>query len=490
MLTKAQIRELEQAAVDRGLSLEKIAIKVGQLMAEAIVQEYPQPQRVVAYLGKGNNAADALVALRELKKAGWAVAVRRAYERHDWSPFVQGLAEELNAADLARVPLERGQRLVCLDALVGIGAEGPLRAPLVELAEEMNEIRGAGWADTIAIDVPSGLDADTGQTDGVVVEADMTLTVADCKPGLVDESTVDVVGRLAVIELDELPAELESEPVVQTALRLADSYPRRKFSLHKGTAGRLAVVAGSPGMFGAAVMTSVGALRGGAGLVTCFCPADDMALLEMIKPHEVIVKGVESFIDVAEERFDALVIGPGMAGFSGNQLGGIWKLIQTTSCPIVLDAGGLTFTQRASWMGPFPRNMIITPHPGEMRRLFRNIQDLPRVEQVRQACDRNPCTVVLKGSRTLVGQAGKPICLNTTGHHGMATAGQGDLLSGMIGAFAAAGLEGYDAAKLGVWVAGRAGELAAKAEHSASVTTSITADYIGAALKDLAIRIY
>ena len=339
----------------------------------------------------------------------------------------------------------------------------------------------------IAIDLPSGLDGDSGEADDDCVVADFTITVGCAKSGLVADSAIDFVGRLEVVPLDELRIpkdERSSSSEVATPESLRDLLPRRKYSAYKNQFGRIGIVAGSRGFTGAAVMCSLGALRGGAGLVELFVPEDIYEIVAAAAPPEVMVKPVKSYADLLEEPIDVWAVGPGLGKSRAEE---ILALMRDAKQPMVIDADGLNIlAEEIGTLKKLRGPRLLTPHPGEMKRLFPN-ENMSRGEIATKFCAKYAVTLLLKGSRTIVAQAGRPLSYNTTGNPGMATGGMGDVLTGICGALLGAKLSPNDAARLGAWLCGRAAELAIfdGAASEESLLPRDLLDHLGGAFTDL-----
>jgi NAD(P)H-hydrate epimerase len=422
-----------------------------------------------------------------LAAAGWQIGVRSGFAELELGVLPRRMLRRLGAAaPWCEVPAGCGRPLVLLDGLLGIGASGALRDPLAALAAEMNRLRDARAAFTVAMDLPSGINADTGECHPGAVRADLTLTVGLVKAGLLHSGAVSHVGRLGLIELEEL-----RRPAATGGLELIcpQALPGllgpRAFDFHKGMAGRLGVMAGSAGMEGAAALAATGAVRGGAGLVTLFFGGGSAALLARGLPPEVMVRVTRDAREVLAHKPDALALGPGLVTDDA-QAEALFELLGEARVPVVLDAEALNAIARHGRHDLLRENCVITPHPGEMRRLFPAAADLGREETLREFTRIHPCVLLLKGARTLVGQRGAAVWHNATGTPGMACGGQGDLLTGVIGALLAQGVSAFDAARLGAWLCGRAAERAEEigGQSEQTLTPSATAAWLGAAFAD------
>lgn len=482
-----EMQEVEAQAFEAGLDAARLMEHAGQGIARVICQFFPKPGTAVLFLGSGNNAGDALVAGRELARQGWSLLARLAVEPERMKPLPQAHWQAL--AGVRRITgndaIECEGPLLCLDGLVGIGAGGELRHPLSAMALEMNRLRQSHGAFTVAMDLPSGLEGDTGQPTEATVVADLTVTVAAVKRGLVADAAVNHVGRLACVPLPELEPFMPPAPGPEllTPSLLRGWLPRRAFDFHKGQAGRIGIIAGSRGYYGAAVLACQGALRGGAGLVTLLVKEDSYEMLARMVPPEVMVRPVRDYRKALELRLDALAMGPGL-GFAHEQE--ILDLVLEAAMPSVVDADALTLLSRTS-LTPLKEALgprLLTPHPGEMERLCDRLR--PRLETAQTFAAAHPGhTLLLKGARTVIATAAESPLFNSTGHPGMATGGMGDLLCGLLAALVGQGLPLHRAAGLGAWLCGRASELAAQAQAEESVLPTDAAAHLGKAWREL-----
>ena len=497
VVTCQEMQQAEEDAFAAGASAAELMEAAGCGIAAAIRQFHSPPGTLVLYLGKGNNAGDALVAARELLTDGWRLLARLAVEPSAMKELparhLAALADQIEVvpdASISRLFGSRGKVLL-LDGLLGIGASGPLQGRIHHLAEEMNEVRRRIHGVTVAMDIPSGLHGDIGAPQDGCVRADLTVTVGCVKAGLLADSATAFVGRLALVPLEGLNASHgDASRVILQASDLRDRLPVRCFDMHKGQAGRVAVLAGSPGFLGAAALACQGAVRAGAGLVTLFACRDAYPLLAARVSSEIMVRPVEDYREVLDLPFDALAIGPGL-GF-GHEAE-VLEVIRKSPLPTVIDADALTMvarpTNRDALKAP-PGARLLTPHPGEMARLIEGLgwEDQDRAGLVSKWIAAHPgCTLLLKGARTVIAASGRPLSFNSTGHPGMATGGMGDVLTGVCAALLAQGIDTPDAASLGAWLCGRAAELAVSTGRVApeSVTAGDVAALLGNAIDDL-----
>ncbi len=477
------MRAAEQSAFGRGATPEQLMDQAGAGIARTVTNRFPEAGHCLAFVGKGHNGGDALVAAKHLRELNWTVEVRL--------PFAEAECSELTRKKLRAlrdVPEKFGQRrrqTVVLDGLLGIGSHAPLREPIRATCREINEQRQSTNATVFAVDVPTGLDADSGQADPDCVVADITVTIGFAKAGLLADEATDFVGRLEVISLEDLePSGLTNDRIVASHAVLRSLLPRRRFGAYKNQFGRVGIVAGSKGLTGAAVLCTLGALRGGAGLVHLFVPEEIYSAVAAASPPEVMVRPITSYAALQDEPIDVWAVGPGLGHEDAAQ---ILEFIERAAQPMVIDADGLNAL--ADELGVLERcrgPRLLTPHPGEMERLDPDGEH-DRAARARAFTARHEVTLLLKGSRTIVAERNAPLCYNTTGHPAMATGGIGDVTTGLCAALIAQNLSPYDAARVGAWISGRAAEIALflGTESEQSLIARDVVDHLGAAFSDL-----
>ena len=479
VVSVAEMRAAEASAFARGISPEALMEAAGAGIARAVEKFFPRRGHCVVFAGKGHNAGDAFVAARHLQHRGWTAEVRLAFPQESFADrALENFLRLEPAADPNRGPV------IVLDGLLGIGAALPLRDPIRSACREINRLRREENAFVVALDLPTGLDADSGAADPDTVIADLTATIGFAKRGLLADEALNYVGRLEVISLQELTDTPVATAVVATNSTLRALLPRRKFGAYKNQFGRVGVIAGSEGLTGAAVLCASGALRGGAGLVELFIPREIYPIVAASAPPEVMVKPVDSYRELLDAHCDVWAIGPGLGRARAEE---ILALVRQLPSPAVIDADALNILSHSphaldDCAGP----RLFTPHPGEMKRLFPGMPQT-RAEIARAFCAKHPVTLLLKGSRTIVHGRDRTLSYNPTGTPAMATGGMGDVLTGVCAALIGQGLALYDAARLGAWVCGRAAELAVAAGEvgEESLLPSDLLEFLGRAFDDL-----
>ena len=449
----------EQSAFARGVSVEALMDQAGAGVARAVRQFFPRPATCIVFAGKGHNGGDALVAAEQLQRIGWKIDIRLPFAEENCSELTQKKLKALRVATpkLADT-IESAPHTIILDGLLGTGAKSFLREPIRTAAREINRLRREENVFVFAIDLPTGLDADSGENDpDDSVIADFTVTIGFAKHGLIVDSALNLVGRIEIVPLRGLwpeagaPNELAASPH-----SLSPLLPRRKFSAYKNEFGRIGVVAGSKGFVGAALMTTAGALRAGAGLVEVFVPEEIYEIVASAAPVESMVKPVRRYRDLLEKKIDIWALGPGLGKESASE---VLNLIENAQQPMVVDADGLNIlADKIHTLRTCRGPRLLTPHPGEMKRLM-EVGKMARSGIARNFCDQFPITLLLKGSRSIVCERGKPISYNTTGNPGMASGGMGDVLTGVCAGLAGRELSMYDAGRVGALICGRAAEI-------------------------------
>ncbi len=460
--TAAQVRELDRIAIEEaGIPGYTLMGRAGQAVFEALREAWPEARRIVVLCGAGNNAGDGYVVARLAREHGLTAEVLWLKDPATLAGDAATAARDWHAAGGAARAFDPGPLVdadVVVDALLGTGLDRPLAGGWLAAVEAVN----ASGRPVLAVDVPSGLHADTGMPLGAAVRAALTVTFIGVKQGLLTGEAADHVGRLLYDDLD-VPAEV-LERVPPTALRIAevdvrDSLPPRPRTAHKGRCGHVLVVGGNLGLAGAARLAGEGALRTGAGLVSVATRPEHAAALAGGRP-ELMARGVAGPEELAPllARATALAVGPGL-GQDGWARGLLARVLEAPQ-PKVLDADALNLLaaepmRRDDW--------ILTPHPGEAARLLgtdAGAVQRDRYAAARALAERYGGVAVLKGPGTIVADA-RAVWVCDRGNPGMASGGMGDVLTGAIAALLAQGLSPEEAARTGVWLHAAAADAAA-----------------------------
>ncbi len=504
LATAAQMRAMDRYAVEQagipGTALmESAGVSVAAEAADMLAAS--GGRRILICCGKGNNGGDGLVAARRLSEMGFEARPvlfgGRDDVRGDARTALQALEKKgpaVRSAGTGDEWRDGGRFDLIIDALLGTGISGPAQGPVAEAIVWMN---GSG-VPVLSVDLPSGLNADTGAAPGPCVRASRTVTFAEWKRGLVFYPGRGLAGVVRVADIGIPEASVESAEIrtwLYETGDCGDDLPVRPENGHKGTFGTVFLLAGSRGMTGAAVLSSLAALRSGAGLVRLGLPGSLLTVIGSAAP-EVITDPVPETPDgsaaLSAEHFlagrmkgpKAAVLGPGL-GRHPETADLIRRLYADCPCPLVLDADGLNaFEGRSGRLRRRAGETVLTPHAGEMSRLTgapaADIAADPVAAATAAAVEWN-CVVVLKGGPTVTADPSGNAWVNSTGNSGMATAGSGDILAGLIGGLIAQGASAPAAARCGVWLHGRAGDLAAAERHSRSMIAGDILEFIGRA---------
>lgn len=514
IVTSDEMRRLDREAVDTyGIPVLLLMEQAGMGVVREMERRFGDlaGRSIVVAAGKGHNGGDGLVAARHLLQRGAHVRVFLAFP----APAMQGEAKtqaeivrrlggsilDPSAFDRAAFRSALDDADLAIDALVGTGLSSHLSGFLAELVGDLNAVR----APVVAVDLPSGISADTGEVLGAAVRAELTVTFALPKRGHFLPPGSEHTGELRVVDIG-IPKRALDQPALALSLfgeaDAAARVPGRPREGHKGTFGHVLVVAGSVGRSGAAILTSRAALRAGAGLATLACPesvlrsgeekpAEIMTLpLPETAEHTLAARALDPLLSAAK-RATVVAIGPGLSTHPETQ-SVIRELIARLTVPMVIDADGLNAL--ADHLDPLRRPhppMVLTPHPGEMGRLMRlGAREVQRrrIDLAADFARAHQAVVVLKGAHTVVAAPDGRTTINPTGNAGMATAGTGDALTGAIAAFMAQSLSAEDAARLGVYVHGLAGDAVAAERGERGMLAGDLVEDIPGALRRLAPR--
>jgi NAD(P)H-hydrate epimerase len=478
----AGMRAIDRWAIeDRGVASLDLMELAGRGLARLVGERAPAG-RVVVVCGKGNNGGDGLVAARVLE--GWGI--RTAVFELDGGIARPEFSRSLASADLV------------VDAMYGTGLRDALRDDAAWIAEQLTHWPG----EIVAVDIPSGVNGLTGEVPGWAVRARRTVTFAARKPGLVFEPGRSYAGEIVVADIGiAVDGERDAPAAMVTGDDVASWLPPRAPDAHKWQSGVL-VVGGSGGMTGAPMLVSHAAMRAGAGIVWCALPGDDAA--RRASGGEVITKGMPAdaaglltrgaadalLADVG--RFAALAVGPGLGGVGDPGVQFVVRtLVAEARQPLVLDADGLNalagdlaqLRARQTLGGP----VVLTPHAGEYQRLMGAPVGGDRVAAARALADRSGAVVLLKGPGTVVASPEGAVVLNPTGGPSLATAGSGDVLTGIIAGFLGRGVDAFRAAVAGAWVHGRTADRLAAADGPGLVAGDLVAG-LGRTLQELGVQ--
>jgi NAD(P)H-hydrate epimerase len=487
-------RALDEWAIDElGIAGVELMERAGRGLTELVLRRAPQgPVAVVC--GKGNNGGDGFVAARLLREQGLDVSVLALAAADEY----RGDAKA-NLARLAGDPPEpfspdklTGARAI-VDAILGTGFEGAPREPASSAIEAIN---AAGAAEVIACDVPSGVNGSTGEIEAHAVCADATATFHAGKPGLWIAPGKAHAGEITIVDIG-IPAGGSAQPDVGLiSPAVLQAIPRRGRESTKFAVGSVLVCGGSTGLTGAPCMAAEAAMRSGAGYVTALVPASlnpifEGRLLEVMTvpladEHGSLTTDAVEQVRERLERADALVLGPGF-GRSDDALEAARLIAAAAGLPLLLDADGLNaHAGEIERLASRPAPTVLTPHAGELARLLgtdSRAVSAKRLESVREAARRAQAVVVLKGDDTLIADPDGRVAVSRGGAAALATAGTGDVLSGVIGAFLAKAMDPFHAACAGVFVHAAAGRLTEREIGGEGVIASDVIERLPAALQ-------
>ncbi|MBI2955383.1 MAG: NAD(P)H-hydrate dehydratase [Chloroflexi bacterium] len=491
IVTAEEMRQIDREAAARGLPTAFLMANAGRAVAEAMRDRYGDlaGKDVLILVGPGNNGGDGLVAANHLRDWGAGVTLyiwNRAAEgdanfqaaRERGISFVSAAEDE----GLARLRDQAGRARIVVDALLGTGKARPIEGLLKQVLETIAQTRAVDTT-VVAVDLPTGLDADTGALDAVTLPADLTVTLGYPKPGLFLLPGAAHVGKLAVADIG-LPPEVEGQSSLEmiTPALVKMHLPARPAISHKGTFGKVLVVAGSYNYIGAPFLACVGAGRVGAGLVTLACANQIYPILasKLVEttflPLPDVVPGLlgsEAAGVLARfvAGYNVILLGPGI-GHTPGTVSFVERLLRQAKSrrakdfvgiPWLIDADGLNaLAQIKRWPDLTPPQAVFTPHPTELARLLCAGVDQVQADRLgaaRRGAQQSRQVVVLKGANTIVAAPDGQAFINPSANPALATAGTGDVLAGAIAGFMAQGLEPKWAAVAGVFIHSLAGEI-------------------------------
>ncbi|RKU06120.1 bifunctional ADP-dependent NAD(P)H-hydrate dehydratase/NAD(P)H-hydrate epimerase [Candidatus Poribacteria bacterium] len=497
VVTAAEMRQIDQDTIE-GIGIPGIVLMetAGNAIVRAIQQYYPTCQQIGILVGKGNNGGDGLVIGRQLAHAGRDVHLFLVSPPESFTDEaeinlqiaknlglpIEAILTDTGSYGTGTVPTTLASCELLVDAIFGTGLRGTVRDPIATVINTINDLA----TPILSVDLPSGLDADTGNPLGSCVGADMTVTIGLPKRGLLVHPGAELAGKLEVVDIGFPEQVVDAQGIKvnwTTIAEVAQWVPPRPSASHKGTYGRVLVVAGSTGMTGAAALASEAALRAGAGLVTLAIPKHLNPILEGLLPEVMTLplpetevgslsaSAASAILEFAEKTKSVLAMGPGLSQHP-DTVALVHQLIsenreQKLGKRMVVDADGLNaLSQTPEIISLLDNETVLTPHPGEMSRLTSTSVpslEADRIRTAQQFASEHSLTLVFKGAPTVTGLPNGDVWINSTGNSGMATGGMGDVLTGIIAGLMAQGHASETAAVLGVYLHGLAGDIAAEA---------------------------
>jgi NAD(P)H-hydrate epimerase len=467
----AEMRELDRRTIEDRVTGEELMRRAGQGVADIAsdILAARNEHSVLLIAGTGNNGGDVFAAATELSKSdlelevwiyGSQSHIKGNAQLHLKKMIRTGIIPKEVRSENDLLPKTDPDLII--DGLLGTGSNGAPRGFMATLIEWINI--EAQYAFVLSIDIPSGINADSGIAEGPSVKADLTATIGLPKTGLIRPVALPVVGNIEIVDIG-IPFEFVEDTKGCTEASLIDRSDilllRRARDSHKGTYGHVLLIGGSKGFTGAIAMAARAALRSGAGLVSVLTPEEVYPIVAQAAGPEIMVHPFPNTgnleVDFSKhwKKVTAVLIGPGL----GQAPEPVEQLLKTCPVPLILDADALCVAPEKIAAAKCP--VVLTPHPGEFERLFGEpVTD--RWAQARAAAEMTGKTIVLKGAGTVVAEHGQKLAINLTGNPGMATGGSGDVLAGILTSLIGQGLSPFEAATTAVYLHGLAGDIAAE----------------------------
>lgn len=500
IFTGAQIHELDKYTIEHE-PIESIDLmeRAAKALTRAICEQWPTDIPVVVFAGPGNNGGDALAVARMMAEMNYVVSAYlfniSGHLSADCAVNRHRLVECKRVKEFIEVieefdPPVLEENMLVIDGLFGSGLNKPLAGGFASLVKYIN----AAPSTVVSIDIPSGLmtEDNTYNVRANIIRANLTLTLQQPKLAFYFPENQIFLGKVRVLDIRLSREGMEHIDAQYTIIEENEIRPRllgRDIYAHKGNMGNALLIAGSYGMAGAAVLATKACMRSGAGKVTVHSPKRNNMILQISVPEAVVQLDPEETIfseAVDTEDYDALGIGPGLGQSETTAIALIAQL-RRTQCPIVADADALNMlANHRAWLQQLPKGIIMTPHPAEFDRLQGNSADsYERLTRARELAERLSAYIILKGHYTALCCPDGHVMFNQTGNPGMATAGSGDVLTGIITALLARGYKQQDACMVGMFLHGLAGDIAAKHVGMESLIASDLIQYLPEAFKRL-----
>ena len=500
IFTSAQIHELDKFTIEKEpISSIDLMERAAKALTQAIMDTWSVTMPIVVFAGPGNNGGDGLAVARLLAERNYKVSVYlfniSGHLSPDCAVNKKRLQENKRIQEFVEVtqefdPPRLEENMLVVDALFGSGLNKPLAGGFSSLVKYIN----ASPSQVVSIDVPSGLmtEVNTYNVRANIVRADMTLTLQQVKLSFLYPENQAFIGKLRVLDIrlsQEGMEKIEAQYTVLEENEIHAMLMDRSPFAHKGQMGNALIIAGSYCMAGAAILAARACLRSGVGKVTVNTPKRNISVLQMSVPEAIVQKSSEETIfaeAVETDEFDALGIGPGL-GQSEQTAIALISQLRRVQCPVVIDADAINIlANHKAWLQQLPKGVILTPHPLEFDRLEGHSADTyERLNKASSLAERLQGYVILKGHYTAICFPDGHIAFNPTGNAGMATAGSGDVLTGILTALLARGYKPEDACKVGVYLHGLAGDLAAIDLGEESMLASDIIRYLSRAFKRL-----
>lgn len=484
ILTGTQIKEADRYTIEHepvsSIDLmERASVRIYEWISSNIRKESP----LLFLVGKGNNGGDGLAVARLLSEKGYSCSVHIPFDR---SELTEECLYNLNRlpSNVAVVPFEDiDKNTIIIDSLLGTGVKGKLKEPLLSVIEKVNSLDNK----VISIDLPSGMMSEFENNTQTIVQADVTLTLEFPKLAMLLPEAGEYCGNMRILPIGlskEYIEEAHSLYRYITSEIIQELKPKRETFAHKGTYGHALLICGSKGMVGAAVLSTGAVLRSGCGLVTLHIPAEERFAVQVNHPSAILSLDAQPYFSSPPHdlsKYSAIGIGSGM-GQAHQTIEAFKALLQSIhQIPLVIDADALNIiAEHYRLKQLIPENSILTPHLGELRRLVGDWKDEEeKLSLVRKLAATLKSIVVVKGAHTMVCLPDGMCYFNSTGNSGMAKGGSGDVLTGYITGLLARGCTAKQAAILGVYIHGLAGDKAAEKYGLEAMNSKDIIDFLG-----------
>ena len=486
ILSSAQLKELDKyTIIHEPIASIDLMERAARALTEAIVQRWDKSFDIVVFAGPGNNGGDALAVARMLSKKGYRVEVFLFNTKGKLSEECQANLDRLKTCGSIYFteistqfdPPNLSEKHLVIDGLFGSGLNKPLNGGFAAVVKYINSSK----AQVVAIDIPSGLmgEDNTYNVRTNIIRADVTLSIQLPKLSFLFPENEDIVGKWEMLDIQLKQSFIDSVPsdysiLEESEVRLLVK-PRKRFA-HKGTFGHGLLIAGSYGMAGASILSAKACLKSGIGLLTVHVPIHNHDLLQVTVPEAIVHTDIQEryFAQPTHlNKYSALAIGPGLGREEDTALA-MMEQIQGSNLPIVLDADAINIlSTHRNWLSRLPKRCILTPHLGELERLIGKCLDTyERLIKVKELASYLQSYIIVKGAWTCIVTPEGNFHFNPTGNPGMATGGSGDVLTGILLGLLAQGYSREEACKLGVYVHGMAGDIAAEEKTEISMTAN------------------
>ena len=486
ILSSAQLKELDKyTIIHEPIASIDLMERAARALTEAIVQRWDKSFDIVVFAGPGNNGGDALAVARMLSKKGYRVEVFLFNTKGKLSEECQANLDRLKTCGSIYFteistqfdPPNLSEKHLVIDGLFGSGLNKPLNGGFAAVVKYINSSK----AQVVAIDIPSGLmgEDNTYNVRTNIIRADVTLSIQLPKLSFLFPENEDIVGEWEMLDIQLKQSFIDSVPSDYSILEESEVRslvkPRKRFA-HKGTFGHGLLIAGSYGMAGASILSAKACLKSGIGLLTVHVPIHNHDLLQVTVPEAIVHTDIQEryFAQPTHlNKYSALAIGPGLGREEDTALA-MMEQIQGSNLPIVLDADAINIlSTHRNWLSRLPKRCILTPHLGELERLIGKCLDTyERLIKVKELASYLQSYIIVKGAWTCIVTPEGNFHLNPTGNPGMATGGSGDVLTGILLGLLAQGYSREEACKLGVYVHGMAGDIAAEEKTEISMTAN------------------